>query len=325
VSIKTVSRVVTGEANVSPERSARVTAAIERLGYVPDPFASSLRRSDRRTGTVAVLVEDLANPFAASLHRAVVDVMRDHGIVTLSASTDDQPAIERQAVAAFLSRRVDGLIVMASPSAARWLDSVVGGAAPIVLVDRPVRGVVADVVRSDHRGGARHATEHLLLQGHRRVAFLGGRRSSFSARERLAGFRAAITASGVATAVVELGLAGSDAAEAAVRRLASGRAAPTAFFTAQNLLTLGAVRALRGIGHQHEIGLLGFDDIPAGDLLDPGISVLAQDPARIGAIAANRVLARLDGDNSPADLTLVDVSLIARGSGEIAPSRKGRP
>jgi LacI family transcriptional regulator, galactose operon repressor len=94
---------------------------------------------------------------------------------------------------------------------------------------------------------------------------------------------------------------------------------PTAFFTGQNLLTIGGVHALRGVGCERDIALIGFDDISLADLLDPAISVVAQDPQAIGRAAADQLFRRLDGDTAPAVHRVIPVSLIARGSGEIPP------
>ena len=104
-----------------------------------------------------------------------------------------------------------------------------------------------------------------------------------------------------------------------MQRLMRLEARPTALFTSQNLVTIGAVKALHHLGLQHEIALIGFDDLPFADLVDPGLTVMAQDPGEIGTIAARRMFARLDGDSSPAQEIVVSTQLIVRGSGEIAP------
>src|ERR1700749_4313326 len=107
VSFKTVSRVVNGEQGVSPELAARVRAAVDELGYRPDPRASGLRRLDRRTRTIAVVLEDLANPFSSELHRAVVDTARERDGLGLSAGADEAAAADRAVGSAFLGRHGD--------------------------------------------------------------------------------------------------------------------------------------------------------------------------------------------------------------------------
>jgi LacI family transcriptional regulator len=119
--------------------------------------------------------------------------------------------------------------------------------------------------------------------------------------------------------VVRLDLRGTEQAEAETTKLLALRPAPTAIFAAQNLLTIGACRALRRLGLHHKIALVGFDDILLADLLDPGITVIAQDPAAMGRTAAELLFRRIDGDMTPTSHQVIPTRLIERGSGEIQP------
>jgi LacI family transcriptional regulator, galactose operon repressor len=318
VSIKTVSRVVNGEPTVAAELAARVRAAIDELDYRPDHAASSLRRSDGRSRTIAVVLEDLANPFSSALHRAVVDTARAQGILVLSASSDESPEDEREAVAAFTARRVDGVVLMPTSAEHGWIDDTLAAGASMVMVDRPA-GDRCDAVVSDNRASSARATNHLLRRGHRRIAFLGDLRDIYTASERRAGFEEALAAAGlpIDDALVRTDLRSSDTAQQAVIELLTGPNPPTALFPSQNLLTIGAVRALHQLGLHRDIALVGFDDIVLGDLLSPGVTVVAQDPTAIGRIAAKQVLARIAGDDRPPALHVVPTRLIPRGSGEI--------
>jgi LacI family transcriptional regulator len=169
-----------------------------------------------------------------------------------------------------------------------------------VFVDRPPRHLDADAVVSTNREGAAEATGHLLGRGHRRVAFLGDLQTIATAAERYQGYVRAHRDGGVPLdpALCRHDLHTTDAAEAATGELLDGRPRPTALFTSQNLITIGAVRALRARGLQHEIALIGFDDFPLADLLEPAVSVVAQDPRRIGVMAAEVLFRRMDGDRS---------------------------
>jgi LacI family transcriptional regulator len=318
VSIKTVSRVVNGETTVAPELARRVRAAIEDLGYRPDHAASSLRRSDGRSRTIAVVLEDLANPFSSAVHRAVVDTARARGILVLSASSDENPDDEREAVAAFTARRVDGVVLMPTSAEHGWIADELAAGTAMVMVDRPA-GDLTDAVVSDNRDSAARATNHLLRRGHRRIAFLGDLHDIYTAQERIAGYRDAMAAAGVVAddRLVRFDLHTSDAAQRAVIELLGGPDPPTALFPSQNLVTIGAVRALRQLALHHDVALVGFDDIVLGELLDPGITVVAQDPTEIGRLAASQVLARIDGSAEPPRLHVVPTRLIPRGSGEI--------
>jgi LacI family transcriptional regulator len=319
VSFKTVSRVVNGEAAVRPEVRERVLAAIEELGYRPDPAASTLRRADGRTGTVAVIVDDLANPFAATLHRAVVDVMRERATLVLSASTDEDPAREQEAFRAFVDRRIDGLILMPTSADHGWLADVRGPEIPVVMVDRPAVGFDTDVVLSDHREAAARATTHLIHRGHRRIALLTEALDVHTARERLAGYEDALAAAGLALdpALVRSGLHDRDGAQDAAVELLDAPDPPTAIFGGYNRATVGAIHALRRLDLQHAVALVGFDDVVLADLLEPAISVIAQDPIAIGTAAAVQLRRRLDGDDRAASPRVIPTRLIPRGSGEI--------
>jgi LacI family transcriptional regulator len=321
VSFKTVSRVVNGERSVSPQLAARVEAAIDELGYRPDAAASSLRRSDGRTRTIAAVLEDLANPFSSAVHRAVVDAAHTRGVLVLSASSDEDPDDEREAFAAFIARRVDGIILMPTSADHSWIEEERPNGTHVVMVDRPASGVEADVVVSDNRAGAARATSHLLRRGHRRIAFLGDLRTIYTASERVAGFRDALADAGVPAddAVVRLDLRDSAGAEATVIELLTGPTPPTAIFAGQNLLTVGAVRGLRQLGLHREVALVGFDDVVLADMLEPGITVVAQDLSTIGSTAAEQLLRRIDGDGSAVQLHVVPTRLLPRGSGEIPP------
>jgi DNA-binding LacI/PurR family transcriptional regulator len=111
----------------------------------------------------------------------------------------------------------------------------------------------------------------------------------------------------------------SAAAAEATRELMTGPAAPTAVFTAQNLITIGAVHSLRARGLHRRVALVGFDDLPLADAVEPGLTVVAQDAAELGRATAELLFARLDGDEGPTRTVVVPTTLIARGSGELAP------
>ena len=191
----------------------------------------------------------------------------------------------------------------------------------LVFVDRPPRFMPGDAVVSDNAGGAREAVEHLIAAGHRRIAFLGDRLSVFTAVERRKGYHDALDAARIPRSPELEGadLADSDSAERAADELLQGSAPPTALFTGQNLITIGAIRALRSAGRQRDIALVGFDDVVLGDLVQPGVTVVAQDPYLLGRHAGELLFARLGGLVAEPRRVVVPTRLIARGSGEIAP------
>lgn len=323
VSIKTVSRVVNGEPGVSPDLVERVERASAQLDYRPNLAASSLRRTGQKTATVGLMLEDVANPFSSAVHRAIGDVAAQRDVAVLATSLDEDPVLERAVARMMILRRVDGLVIMPTGTDQSYLRNEIQAGLAVVFIDRPPGFLDADAVLTTNREGAREGVEHLLAHGHRRIAFLGDRHEIATARDRHAGYEDALAAAGIAIdeRLVRTDLHERGAAEVPVRDLLElpDDVAPTAFFSSQNLVTVDTVRALRQRGLQNLVALVGFDDIELGDMLDPGITVVAQDPFRIGIEAAELLFARLDGDRSPSRQRRIPTRLITRGSGEIRP------
>ena len=324
VAPKTVSRVINGVSTVDPAMAARVRDAADRLGYRPNLTASNLRRGDGRTATIGMLVEDAANPYSAALTRTVENVARERGVLVLIGSLDEDPARERELARALVDRRVDGLVIVPASRDQSYLMSEQRAGTCLVFVDREPNLLDADAVVSDNRQGAVTAVQHLVAAGHRRIAFLGDQPSIPTAVQRLDGYLHALALARLPVdhAVIQHGLSTEQAAIEATRRLLALPDPPTALFTSQNLVTIGASRALRDVALEDRVAMVGFDDFPAADMLRPGISVMAQDIETIGTLAARTLFRRLDGDQSPTATTTVPTRLIVRGSGEI---RIGEP
>jgi LacI family transcriptional regulator len=322
VSLKTVSRVINAEPAVSADLLARVERAIDQLDYRPNLTASSLRRNDGKTATVGLVLEDLANPYSAAVTRAVEDAARPRRVTVVAGSVDEDPERERALVREFVARRVDGLIVAPTAADQSYLIADRRAGMALVFVDRPPNHLDADAVVAANRSGATDGVRHLLAGGHRRIGFLGDLATIATAADRFAGYVDAIERAGLAAdmTIIRRDLRSVDAAKAAVEELLRLPRPPTAIFAAQNVLGIGAFAALRGLHRQFDVALVGFDDFPLADLLDPGVTVVAQDPAAIGRLAAETLFRRLDGDRSPSTVQVVPTRLIVRGSGEIVPA-----
>lgn len=316
VSLKTVSRVVNGESTVAPDLAARVHAAVESLNYRPHLGASMLRRNDRRTRTIGVLLTDVGNPFSSALHRAIEDEARAHGVQVLTGSLDEDPQRERDLAAAFAQRHADGLIIAPAGPDQSYLGSFTD--IPVVFVDRPGTGFTGDSVLATNVSGSQDAVRHLVAQGHQRIAYLGDHLRVPTARERHRGYLAALTAAGVSP-FAERKLRHPSYAESATLALFDRPEPPTALFTSQNLITIGAFRALRRLHIQRRVALVGFDDFPLADLLEPAVTVVAQDPFMMGRTSARALFDRIGGADGPAREFWIPTRLIRRGSGEIPP------
>jgi LacI family transcriptional regulator len=224
-------------------------------------------------------------------------------------------------VDAFTRRRVDGLILNTITEDQGYLQAEREQGTPLVFVDRPPTGLVADAVITNNYEAAIEATQHLVSHGHRHIAHVGDEPGTSTAWARLRGFNDAVAQAGLTnTSRQANGLRSEHQSYAAVHGLMQLDNPPTAVFTSHYVLTLGAIRALHDLQLEERTALIGFDDIVLADLVRPAITVMAQDPTRLGALAAERIFARLDGDTSPVQTVVVPAKLIARGSGEIPPS-----
>ncbi|CAD6010117.1 LacI family DNA-binding transcriptional regulator [Agreia sp. COWG] len=319
VGVKTVSRVINRERHVSEATIARVLQAAEQLQYQPDVHAGNLRRADRRTGTIGLLVGNVANPFSAAVHRAVEDAALERHIAVFASSLDDDADRERASIEAFLRRRVDGLILTTVHHSQAYLGGELEQGTPLVFVDRRPNGIVADTVLTNNAESAASAVGHLAEHGHTRIAYLGDNEEIFTAKERKRGYLEALRRRGITPdeRLITDGLTDDAKTAVAVSDMLALDDPPTAIFSAQNLITIAVIVALRRVGLEHQIALVGFDDIPMADLLSPAVTVVAQDPSAMGRIAARRIFERLDGNTGPARDFVVPSRLIQRGSGEI--------
>jgi LacI family transcriptional regulator len=311
VSLKTVSRVINAEAGVTPATAAKVTEAIDALGFERNDLARSLRQG-RSSSTLGLVIEDVANPFYSAVAQAVEAVASARGFLLITASALEDAERERELVGALLRRRVDALLVVPAGPDHRYIS----GAARTVFLDRPPQGIEADTVLLDNLGGARSAVEHLIAQGHTRIACVADTATLYTMRERLTGYREALAAAGLGEDPVLVASGNRDAASAhaAAERLLALPAPtrPTAIFAANNRNTVGVLHALAG---RTPVALVGFDDFELADLL--GTTVVRADPWRLGEQAAALAFARLDGDNRPPLEITVPTELIVRGSAEV--------
>ncbi|PNI09348.1 LacI family transcriptional regulator [Arthrobacter sp. AFG7.2] len=321
VGIKTVSRVINDEAGVSEVTRQKVLDAIAQLNYQLDVTAGSLRRAGRRTLSVGLLLPSVSNPFSGEIHRAMEDALGARGIAVFAASLDDDPKREQAIIAAFLGRRVDGLVLTPIAKNQAYMIPEHSRNLPMVFIDREPVGVEADAVVTDNAVGAAGAAAHLLAHGHTKLAYLGDRTDIQTARERRRGFLEEVGRAGLPTSTLPVveNLHDEEAARRAALELLTSEDPPTAIFSSQNLVTFGTMRALKELGVHKRVALVGFDDFTLADMMDPGVTVVAQHPERIGVMSAERLLARMDGDDQPARTYIVPSELIQRGSGEIRP------
>jgi LacI family transcriptional regulator len=309
---------VNGEPGVRGATAERVQATIAELGFRRNDVARALR-SGQVSRTLGLVIEDMANPFYSGIMRGVEQVAREHDLLLIAGSSDETAEREQELVLALCERRVDGLIVVPAADDHTYLLPEIRLGVRVVFLDRPPCGIEADTVLVDNEGGAVAATEHLLAQGHRRIAMVGDTPTLFTASERLAGYRRALETRGLALdeRLVRLGLHDADAALRATAELLALPDPPTAIFAGNNRITIGAVRAIAAAGRP--VALVGFDDFELAELLPVPVTVVATSPLELGRCAAELLIERLQGSDRAPRRVVLPTTLIPRGSGEVAP------
>lgn len=220
-----------------------------------------------------------------------------------------------------ISRRVDGLLIAPSGKDHAYLKREVRSGVHFGFVDRPPVNFEADVVLSTNRDGAHEAVKHLISFGHKRIAFLGDDPAIYTAQERYEGYANAMKSAKLSLdkSLIYRGFSSEADAIIQIRSLLQSSNAPTAFFASQNLLTLIALKAIRAEGLERVIAVVGFDDIPAAELLTPGVTLVKQDLAEIGRRSIEMLFDRINGNLNGYLTEVVPTTLIPMGSGEIKP------
>jgi LacI family transcriptional regulator len=317
VALKTVSRVVNDEPGVTPETAGRVRNAITELGFRRNDSARLLRKG--QTASIGLIMEDIGDPFYSALSRAVEDVAHWNGSLLFTGSSDEDPQQEQELVLALCARRVDGLIVIPASGDHRYLLPEIAAGVASVFVDRPAGLIEADAVLADNTGGAHLGVTHLIRQGHRRIGFIGDDPGIYTAAQRRQGYEQAMADAGldVADSWVSMATPGPVAVRNALDQMLAGPSPITAVFCGNNRITVLALREIARAPRR--IALVGFDDFELADLLSPGVTVVAQNPAEMGRNAAELLFGRLAGEHGPARRIELATRLVVRGSGEIPP------
>lgn len=317
VSIATVSRVLnTGQHPVREKTRRRVLAAIERLGYRPNALARGLL--SKRSGTIGLLVPDIANPYYADIVRGIEDTVSPEGYSIIICNTDRQPHKVERYLALLQEKQCDGIIFAGGGRrGGQRLSTLPDLGIKVVLIGRHDVDLPAVVV--DNHGGAYGATAHLILQGHRGIGFVGGPPESTTTQDRQAGFEAALRERGIPLdyRYLRYGDLRPHGGYQAMRELLDLAERPTAVLIANDLMALGAIKAIReaGLDIPRDVAVVGFDDVPITSYVDPPLSTVAVPMHQLGQEAARTMLGLLGGDGHPPPRTLPTKLVVRRSSG----------
>lgn len=314
VSAATVSRFIHGHRAKS---AVAIQAAIDELDYQPSIEAQALKTGRRYY--VGVVVPDISNPYFSAVVKGMESALRGSGYRILLANTDEDSAIESD-ILTDIVRRVDGL-VLAPTSEHNRAPLILPARTPLVFLDREVRGGERfDAVLVDNFDGSRQAAQHLLDLGHTRIAAINAALDSTPGRARREGFLETLAVAGLELpeAYDRVGDFRENSGYQEVLALLALPEPPTAIFTANNLMTIGALKALRDMRVEipRQMSLIGFDDLDVGELLSPPLTVIDRPTVQQGVLAMRLLLSQLEGpeaDRVPRRVTL-DVKLLERAS-----------
>jgi LacI family transcriptional regulator len=318
VSAMTVSRSFNRPKMVRPATRDRVLEVARAMGYVPNEAARSLVYG--RTNTIALILPDIRNPFFTNVARGAEDIAKQRGYVLMLGNTDEDPKEERHYIDSLSARRVDGVIL--STSGDGHVELLQQRQVPVVLFDRAIPGVSADLVRADVYDAGRKLILHLAEQGYGEVAFVGGPAGISTLETRLAGCREAAEEAGIRLEV-HLGRFDQASGEEIVGRLCAERRVPEAIIGANNLVAVGALIALRraGLGVPADVALACFGELEVASLIDPFLTVVRDPEYETGRVAMQMLLERISGFSGPCVTRILPVELIPRRSTSRPPPR----
>lgn len=301
VSVSTVSHVINSTRTVREETRNLVLAAIERTGYTHNTIARSLVTASTRTIGLAIPV--VTNAYFTDVVHAIETAASTASYTLLLVDSREDPEHELRAVRALHERRVDGMIVApAADPQRRALSYLAANAVPTVLVDR-LASDAFDQVGPENEEPIAALVQHLAELGHRRIGLVAGLPGLTTTDERVAGYRLGLSRNGLPydPALVAVGGSQTDPARAAVHRLLALPDPPGALVVGNNLMTIGAMRALREAGRTvpGDVALTAFDDFEWADLVTPRLTTMAQPRADLGRVAVELLMSRLADPSQP--------------------------
>lgn len=317
VSKATVSRVLNNDPTVADPLRNRVLKAVKELGYQRNRAARRLRASS--SDVIGLVISDIQNPFFVSAISGIEEMAYAHQMSILLCNTGEDPARQEMYLHVMEAEQVAGLILVPSPSTeVKSLRRLAQSGMPIILLDRWVRGFDADVVVVDNERGAYDAVSHLIRLGYTRIAIITGSLLFTTSPARQQGYREAIAAAGlpIDEALIKVGDSRLEGGYTAARELMALPNPPQAIFAANNLMTLGALKAIREINIPipEQVALIGFDDMPWSGELCPPLTAVSQPTYDLGREAVHLLLRRRDDPHAPFRTVTLQTHLIVRES-----------
>jgi len=319
VSVSTVSRVLHDNSKkykISEETQEKVSKAAKDLGYRINTLARGLRL--QKTNEIGVIVPDIANPFFSAVIKGLAGELKKGGYNFIVYDTDEDIAIERSAIKSLLEKRVDGLIIASVGQEFSHIQKIRDAHIPLVMIDRCFDSLDIDSVSVDNVKGSLFAVNHLIKEGHTRIAFIQGLPGTYANETRLQGYKKALINAGIE--IDEHLIVGDDFRSLngylETKYLLTLTSPPTAIFTAGDLIALGALEACRENGVQipHDISLVTFDDPVFASYLSPALTAIEQPITKMTEMAVAMLYRRMRNPKDERRKVLLEPKLNIRNS-----------
>ncbi len=312
----TVSAVINRSSYVSPALEKRVRTAIDVLNYSPNSLAQSLAR--QKTNTVGILIPDVANPFFPEIVRGAEDRAKRAGYMVLLGNSDNQVEKEELYLNLFLSKRVDGILLVKAPGSLSpaMFNKLRQNRPPLVLVDRDYPELKADTVLADDSGGAEMATRHLLELGHRRIGIITGVPYASTTQGRLRGYQQALASFGIGSdpQLILEGDYGIESGYIAGKTLLARK--PTAVLVTNFLMTVGFLKAMKEqkLRCPQDVSIVSYDDFVWNDVFEPCLTSVEQPKYLLGCRSMEILLSRVQKRHKRPKFEVLPNSLRIRNS-----------
>jgi len=328
VSTATAGRVLGGYGSVSPKTAQAVLDAAEKLNYIPNAIAQSMKK--RNTHTIGLIIANICNPFFSLIAKATEEQLSKHGYNVIICNTDEDIDRELSYMKTLYEKRIDGLMIA---SALKGNDKITNeikrlysGKIPTLIIDREISSLSLPTIASDNFSGAYDATNHLIRLGHKRIGVIGTTISTLF--DRVEGYKKALKDNNIPfdnRLIAQEGIrhiqAGNveEGRNVTLKMLTATHARPTALLVLNNLLTFGALQAIHELGMKipDDIALIGWDDFDLAPVMNPPVTVVKQSTDNLAIIASNWMLQLIQEPDNPINdnkKIVIPTQLIVRGS-----------
>lgn len=312
VSQATVSRVLNNSSRVNEKTRNIVSQAVTELKYKPNAIAKALIQ--QKTKSIGVVVPDISTLFYPEIVESIEAGMRSNGYHVILAMSEDNPEEERACLEMLIEKRVDGVIIAPTRLGidnGEYLMELMDNNVPLVFIDRYIGKLERDFVIIDNLAGALEAVNYLIKLGHTRIGYIAGCKGISASEDRLAGYKKALNEHGLKineNLIKESRDFKKESGYKIAKEFLKMKEMPTAIFTVNDMVAIGAMKALReeGLRVPEDISIVGFDDVELASYLDVPLTTVSQQQHEIGEISAKILIERIEkiGADKPMQIVL---------------------